>query len=344
LELLEFKDHILAYEWGEALYNDGRYTEALQAFDIYIQHAENPELALLKQIPIYIKLQDYETALKKIATARKQQSDLLPNDFLDFHAGEILFYLEDYTEALKYLKQLTGDTTSYQEEAIYLIGRIAFANDQLHRAYHAMRYTSELGFEPATTFLREELYDFFNFFLVDFFKVTEDLIADNANSPFVQKHQGKVWCFQDIEGDSLKEYSPELAANLKKEMAITTLIITDKAFIKLSKSAVTLYAYKITNETESGISFPVKSIHKTNQKGAELEIELRLNEEGLLEYEDNLNENSVMIFKEISPEMLSEEAVSLFQQFIHQETFEQLGDVVKPVAQHIWKQPLLLTS
>lgn len=343
-ELLGHKDHILAYEWGEALYNDGRYTEALQAFDIYIKHAENPELALLKQIPIYVQMQDYQTALEKVAAARKQNSDLLPEDFLDFHAGEILFGLEDYTEALKYLKKLTHDSTSYQEEAIYLIGKIAFSNDELHRSYHAMRFSSGLGFEPATTFLREELHDFFDFFLIDFFKTTDDLIANNAASAFIQQYQGKLWCFEDIEGESIQEFPPKLADNLKKEMAVTTLIITDKAFLKLSKSAVTLYTYKIMKETENSISFPVKNIHKTAERGAELEIDLTINEEGLLEYEDNLNPNSVMTFKEANPEMLSEEAVNLFQKFIHQETFGRLGDVIKPIAQHIWKYPLLETT
>ncbi|MFK7798673.1 MAG: hypothetical protein AB8E82_14570 [Aureispira sp.] len=336
-ELQEQQNIILVYEWGNVLEKVEQYEKALEVFGIYEQLSDDPIPALFKQINILIKIERNELALEKIAIAKKQNLPAIDEEKLILNEGKILFQLKQYQNAIDTLKVLLQNQQNLSiKDAAYIMGKSYFADGKRPYAYYFMRFAARGGHEEATVFLKEELHDYFNEYLQKYFEGIKVIIDKNVPSSLLQAIKGKVWSFQDIQGEALKDYDPELLSELKERRSNNMLLITEKAFFVLERTHSTLYTYNITQETANSIAFLVKDIHEISNGDVNWGAKLTLEDNGIMKYEDTQNEGNVMLFKECAPDDLTEEHKALLQKMIHQDIFAQLGSSVEDLAGHIW--------
>lgn len=330
LELLGNKDPFLLYPWGESLYKSKQYDKALEAFNSYIKHADDPELGLIMQIKTQIKLGKAKEALKSIKKAQKSTKDSYKKDQLITLECEALIGLENYKEAGKILKPIFENPGPFQIESHYLLGKLCFLMGDPHSAYQLIKTAAGQNHEESITFARDELHDLAYSVQQATFENNQAVLEKNEASEFVQKIAGKIWRFSDIVSQGFSESSEAAIASVKDGMFLTTLVITQKAFLQVSRQGVSLSIYRINEESPEGV---VAEFYPLDQFGSGMAANLNLLEDGSLKYGQ---EDEYLIFKPENLEDLDAGVKEQLTKFIQREVLELMGEAITPLAELVW--------
>ena len=184
--------------------------------------------------------------------------------------------------------------------------------------------------ERATAFIKENLQDYLYELQKESLGAGTEVIKENAKSKFVKKVQGTIWRFHDLETQLLDSWGPEQAAKLKGKMAYTTIVITEKAILTLSKDQAPLFLKKIDKETSNGIEAMLLSLDRLS----DLEATITLTKDGNLTY--SIDENATTILTLCTIEDLEAEMKAHIRATISKDNFKLLGASVEGIADAIW--------
>jgi tetratricopeptide (TPR) repeat protein len=330
LELLESNDPFLLYPWGESLYKSQQYDKALEAFNSYVEHSDDPELGLLMQIKSKIKLGQAKEALKSIKKAQKSTKDAYKKDQLITLECEALIGLEDYKEAGKILKPIFENPGPFQIESHYLLGKLCFLMGDPHSAYQLLKTAAGQNHEESITFVRDELHDLAYSVQQATFENNQAVLEKNATSEFIQKIEGTIWRFADIISQGFSESSEEAIASVKDGMFLTTLVVTKKALLQVSRQGVSLSIYRINEESPEGI---VAEFYPLDQFGSGMAANISLLEDGSLKYGQD---EEYLLLKPQGIEDLDPGIKAQLTKFIKRDVLELMGEGITPLADLVW--------
>ncbi|MFK7797209.1 MAG: hypothetical protein AB8E82_07120 [Aureispira sp.] len=332
LEALGNNDPFLLYPWGESLYKSKQYDKALEAFNSYVEHADDPELGFLMQIKSQIKLGKAEKALKSIKKAQKSTKDAYKKDQLITLECEALIVLENYKEAGKILKPIFEQAGPFQIEAHYLLGKLCFLMEDPHSAYQLLKTAAGQNHEESIAFVRDELHDLAYSVQQATFENNQAVLEKNATSAFIQQIEGKVWRFSDIISQGFSESSEDAVASVKDGMFHTTLVVTKKAFLQVSRQGVSLSIYRINEESPTGID---AEFYPLDQFGSGMAASINIQEDGLLKYGQ---EDEYLVFKPENLEDLDAGVKTQLTKFINRDVLELMGEAITPLADLVWSE------
>lgn len=326
--LLNEDDALLSYAWGEALFESQQYAASIEAFDLYVQHAQDPEQGLLMQIQAQLKLGEYDAALERVAHALQGTDNPTTQSQLATFKGDALIGLKRYEEAADVLSPVAEHTGLHQQNAAFLLGKLHFHQGEPAKAYPLVKAAFLKQHEAATHFLRNELQDYVNELQQATLNTNQAAFATNANSAFIQAIQGKIWRFHDFKSQKLSNFGADQATAIKQSLSSITLLVTERGLLQLSPNKAELFTYKIGKDTPKGILALFIALDQL----AEFKVKLAFESSGLLTYSKEKGE--VLLLEERSPSALEEDIKQQLKRYLQREDFELLG--ASALAQHIW--------
>jgi tetratricopeptide (TPR) repeat protein len=331
MELQSYQNTAIAYAWGEALYESQQYAKALKALELFAQGASDSLIVFLKQIPIYIHLGQYEVALQKIALVRRNNEDEEIENHLKLKEAEVLFHLKYYKEAISILELILQANDAPQAEVYYWLGKAWFMIDELAEAYQELKTAALKGHVAAANFLNKYLQDYLYQLQKETLEASSKAIEVNSQSSFIKKIKGKIWRFDTIEQQS-KPYTQEQLKAINNKMALLTICVTEQGLVLVLQENITLFAYKINKETYNSIRVRVVALDQLSH----LDITLRLNNNGQLNYQFDSTPNQTIVLKEVAPNNLDTPTKSHLKKIAQRKHLELLGKNIRPFVKAVW--------
>lgn len=291
MELLTDNDPMLAYLWGDALFNSQQYAKAVEAYTAYIDAVESPAEGLLMRMECYLILQQYENILAD-ADRLEQGAD---GDISLVHRailkrGAAFVGLKRYDEASDLLTPIAQQPGLQQGAALFELGVLEHRQDNGPKAYKFVKAAKKQGYAPANQYLKEALAEVEQQLLEQAFQINSESIGTHTDSAFIQSIKGKVWVYKDFQSQKLSEFSAEQVANVKAMLSSYTVLVSDNALVLLSDKAETLATYRIQKEVASGGLIELLPIDNS----APSTIKLQLTKQGWLTYSKEKGEIIVL--------------------------------------------------
>lgn len=290
-ELLADNDPMLAYLWGDALFNSQQYAKAAEAYTAYIDAVESPAEGLLMRMECYLILQQYEDLL---ADADRLEQGASGDTSLVHRAtlkrGAAFVGLKRYDEASDLLTPLAQRPGLQQGAALFELGVLEHRQDNGPKAYKFVKAAKKQGYAPANQYLKEALAAVEQQLLEQAFQVNSENIGTHADSAFIQSIKGSVWVYKDFQSQKLSDFSAEQVANVKAMLSSYTVLVSDNALVLLSDKAETLATYRIQKEVASGGLIELLPIDNS----APSTIKLQLTKQGWLTYSKEKGEVIVL--------------------------------------------------
>lgn len=331
LELMEKPDPNIAYSLGQALIHNEQYEEALKAFDIFVKHSTSPELALLTQIDLLIKLNRLEEALDKIQQAKAiTQDDYKKSQLILFHA-EALSQLKRYTEAHDILAPAINNPGMNQSKGYTLLGIIYFGVGMEEQAYNFLKAASVKKSDKAVHFVRENLHHYSYDLQQKTLEENKAIIEKNSNSTFINTVKGKVWRFKDLLSEDLKQQEEKVVNAVKQSMSTTIFFFTEKGLLNLTSEGAFLFLYKIIEEKPNS---SVLELIPLDQWGEHVNATIKLHNNGLLTF--SKRKTQVCVLEQQKTEDLDENVKIQLAKFIQRDTLELLGGNATELVSQVW--------
>jgi tetratricopeptide (TPR) repeat protein len=354
------EDYIMALTYGQDLLSVKRLDEAIAKIELGIQLQEAPQAShyyLLGETALEAKQLDkamdaLEQSIRIDTTnlepytllieAKINQKDfegaidtadqllqLAGNDEslierASIQKGIALIYLNKLTEAEEILTPIAKKEGLRQKEGYYGLGMVYKAKGDDARAYRFMKAAKLSNYSPAEDFIRMELQDYTAQLQAETLQQNAAGIKKNAASAVLQKMIGKLWKFDHMESEQLKEMPADFKQRLENKMQNISLLLTEKGVLMVSDDDGERLTYTLKKEGNNAVIVDFVPLDKFPPYA----VKLKLSDKGLA---FNKEKNEIMHFVAQDPATAPSKLIQNYQNHIKKEEIAYLGTAADTV-------------
>lgn len=320
VELVEEKHSMFYRTLGEAHLKASQIKEAVVALEQCIELDPTEKEAFLMLIEAKAGLNKYEEALgdiQKLLENVGEDKSLMQRALL--LKGKVYLDMGKLQEAEQLFTPIAKEKSLNQSEAFYGLGVVYNKQGFQDKAYRFMKAAKAAKHPLASTYINTQLKEFLQDIKERSLKAVQPVFSQNAASPFLQKIIGKLWKFYNLKSQKLADFPAEYADKIRANLALFSILITEKGAVLVGNDQEELLTYRIKKETSSGMLIEFLPLDNFPSFIAKL----KLTDDGLV---FSREEKEIIYLKEQSLSTLSTELKTNFNKKLSKEKLLYLGE------------------